>query len=189
MNEFIPIVAQDFKTGEVRMVGIGNEESNAISDKTGKLTFWSRTKWRLWTKGETSGDFLEIQDKQNTVSMSQNQQLQQSIVYRVRQVVWETGMTCHKGNPTCFRGDVFDIKNRLALKRLNYAKMNGKILVVTQALPSNGIVWVRMLDEPNVKFLLKNLTEKSGGRWDISIDCDDDTLLIRIPMEISSFKI
>lgn len=44
MNEFIPIVAQDFKTGEVRMVGIGNEESNAISDKTGKLTFWSRTK-------------------------------------------------------------------------------------------------------------------------------------------------
>ncbi len=44
MNEFMPIVAQDYQTGEVRMVGVGNQESISISDKTGKLTFWSRTK-------------------------------------------------------------------------------------------------------------------------------------------------
>lgn len=110
MKDFMPIVAQDYQTGEIRMVGVGNEESTAISDKTWKLTFWSRTKWRLWTKGETSWDFLEIQDKQDTVCMSQNQQLQQSIIYRVKQVVWETGMTCHKGTPTCFWDGVFDIK-------------------------------------------------------------------------------
>jgi phosphoribosyl-AMP cyclohydrolase len=185
MKDFMPIVAQDYQTGEIRMVGVGNEESTAISDKTWKLTFWSRTKWRLWTKGETSWDFLEIQDKQDTVCMSQNQQLQQSIIYRVKQVVWETGMTCHKGTPTCFWDGVFDIKNRLALKRLDYAKMNGKVLVITQATPSNGIVWVRMLDEPNVKYLLRNLTERSSDRWDLSIDCDNDTLLIRVPMGIA----
>lgn len=185
MNEFIPIVAQDYQTGDVRMVGVWNEESIAVSDKTGNLTFWSRTKWRLWTKGETSGDFLEVQDKQNTVCMSQDRQLQQSIIYRVKQVVWETGVTCHKGTPTCFWGEEFGIKNRLALKRLDYAKMNGKILVITQATPSNGIVWVRMLDEPNVKYLLKNLSERSGSKWSLLIDCDDDTLLIRVPMQIA----
>lgn len=185
MNDFMPIVAQDYKTGEVRMVGVGNRESTAISDKTGKLTFWSRTRWCLWTKGETSGDFLEIQGKQDTVCASQDRQLQQSIIYRVKQVIWKTGMTCHKGTPTCFWSDVFDIKNRLALKRLNYAKMNGKVLVITQATPSNGIVWVRMLDESNVKYLLKNLAERSGGKWVLSIDCDDDTLLIRVPMQIA----
>ncbi|MBP7806057.1 hypothetical protein KA057_00050 [Candidatus Gracilibacteria bacterium] len=185
MNEFMPIVAQDYQTGDVRMVGVGNEESIAVSDNTGNLTFWSRTKGRLWTKGETSGDFLEIQDKQNTVCMSQDRQLQESIVYRVKQVVGETGMTCHKGTPTCFGGEEFDIKNRLALKRLDYAKMNGKILVITQATPSNGIVGVRMLDESNVKYLLRNLSERSGGRGGLSIDCDNDTLLIRVPTQIA----
>ena len=186
MNEFIPIVAQDYQTGEVRMVGVWNEESIAVSDETSNLTFWSRTKWRLWTKGETSGDLLSIQGCENIICPSANDTVQASIVYQVRQIVWETGMTCHKGTPTCFWSDEFAIQNRLVLHRLDYAKMNGKVLVLTQALPSNKIVWVRMLDEANVNYLVKNFSERSEWNARMSIDCDDDTLLIRVPMGIVS---
>lgn len=186
MEEFIPIVAQDYRTGAVRMVGVWNEESIAVSEKTGNITFWSRTKWRLWTKGETSGDLLAIQGCENVICVSANDTVQASVVYQARQIIWETGMTCHKGTPTCFWDDEFDIKNRLVLQRLNYAKMNGKILVLTQALPSNKILWVRMLDEANVNYLVQNFSERSEWNARMSIDCDDDTLLIRVPMEIVS---
>lgn len=193
MEELIPIVAQDYQTGEVRMVGVWNDESVQISEKTGKLTFWSRTQWRLWTKGETSGDLLEICERKWVLSPKNFSPLtgtnvQISYLYKVRQIIGKTGMTCHKGTPTCFWSEEFDIKNLLALKRLDYAKMNGKILVITQATPSNGIVWVRILDESNVKYLLRNLSERSGGNWVLSIDCDDDTLLIRVPMQVTYFK-
>jgi len=188
MNELIPIVAQDYQTGDVRMVGVWNEESVAVSDETGNLTFWSRTKWRLWTKGETSGDLLEIQKGENIICPSANDTVQASIVYQVRQIIWETGMTCHRGTPTCFWDDEFGIQNRLVLNRLDYAKMNGKVLVLTQALPSNKILWVRMLDEANVNYLVQNFSEKSEWNARMCIDCDNDTLLIRVPMEIASFK-
>jgi phosphoribosyl-ATP pyrophosphohydrolase/phosphoribosyl-AMP cyclohydrolase len=56
----IPCVVQDAKTQRVLMVGFMNEEAYEKTQQDNKVTFFSRTKQRLWTKGETSGNFLEV---------------------------------------------------------------------------------------------------------------------------------
>jgi phosphoribosyl-ATP pyrophosphohydrolase/phosphoribosyl-AMP cyclohydrolase len=56
----VPVIAQDVDTQKVLMMGYANEEAIQVSQKSGKLTFFSRSKNRLWTKGEESGNFLEI---------------------------------------------------------------------------------------------------------------------------------
>ena len=56
----IPAIIQDADTGKVLMLGYMNEESLKITKETGKVTFWSRTRKCLWTKGETSGNFLNV---------------------------------------------------------------------------------------------------------------------------------
>ena len=59
LNGLVPAVIQDVRTNQVLMMGFMNREAleKTLSDK--KVTFWSRTKQRLWQKGETSGNFLE----------------------------------------------------------------------------------------------------------------------------------
>ena len=56
----IPGVVQDAKTGEILMLGFINEESYAKTLETGYVTFWSRSRGKLWMKGETSGNRLRI---------------------------------------------------------------------------------------------------------------------------------
>ena len=60
MGGLIPAIIQDDKTQKVLMLGFMNEEAYDKTLKTGKVTFWSRTKNALWTKGETSGNFLNV---------------------------------------------------------------------------------------------------------------------------------
>ncbi|HAH22358.1 MAG TPA: bifunctional phosphoribosyl-AMP cyclohydrolase/phosphoribosyl-ATP diphosphatase, partial [Prolixibacteraceae bacterium] len=60
MNGLIPAVIQDNTTLKVLMLGFMNEEALAKTEETGKVTFFSRTKNRLWTKGEESGNFLNV---------------------------------------------------------------------------------------------------------------------------------
>ena len=62
MNGLIPVVVQDNHTLQVLMVGFMNKEAVATTVASGKVTFFSRTKNRLWQKGETSGDFLHVID-------------------------------------------------------------------------------------------------------------------------------
>ena len=57
MDGLVPAIIQDNKTLKVLMLGFMNEEAYQKTVETGKVTFWSRTKNRLWTKGETSGNF------------------------------------------------------------------------------------------------------------------------------------
>jgi phosphoribosyl-ATP pyrophosphohydrolase/phosphoribosyl-AMP cyclohydrolase len=56
----VPAIVQDFNTGKVLMLGFMNEEAFQKTEQTGKVTFFSRSKKRLWTKGEESGHFLEL---------------------------------------------------------------------------------------------------------------------------------
>ena len=58
----IPVIIQDNQTGKVLMLGYMNEESFAKTKATNKVTFYSRSKNRLWTKGEESGNFLDVVD-------------------------------------------------------------------------------------------------------------------------------
>lgn len=87
----IPAIIQDDKTNKVLMLGFMNEEALLLSQKTGKVTFFSRTKNRLWTKGEESGNFLEI------VSMCEDCD-KDTLLIKVNPV----GPVCHTGSDTCF---------------------------------------------------------------------------------------
>ena len=60
LNSLIPAIIQDNTTNKVLMLGFMNEEALAKTRETGKVTFYSRTKERLWTKGEESGNFLNL---------------------------------------------------------------------------------------------------------------------------------
>lgn len=87
----VPAIVQDARTLKVLMLGYMNAEALAQTKSSGKVTFFSRTKKRLWTKGEESGNFL------NMVSLSEDCD-QDSLLIKVNPV----GPTCHKGNDTCW---------------------------------------------------------------------------------------
>lgn len=87
----IPAVVQDATTGKVLMLGFMNEEALAATRKEGKVVFFSRTKNRLWMKGETSGNFLLVKDI--IVDCDQD-----TLLVKVNPV----GPTCHTGADTCF---------------------------------------------------------------------------------------
>ncbi|MGQ9644193.1 MAG: bifunctional phosphoribosyl-AMP cyclohydrolase/phosphoribosyl-ATP diphosphatase HisIE [Ignavibacterium sp.] len=91
LNGFIPAIIVDESNDKILMLGFMNEQALRISIESGKVTFYSRTKNRLWTKGETSGNFLMIK---NIITDCDNDSI---IVYAEPQ-----GPTCHLGNYSCF---------------------------------------------------------------------------------------
>lgn len=91
MDGLVPAIIQDDKTQKVLMLGFMNEKAYNKTKETGKVTFWSRTKNRLWTKGETSGNFL------NVVSMEADCD-NDTLLIKVN----PTGPVCHTGADTCW---------------------------------------------------------------------------------------
>jgi phosphoribosyl-ATP pyrophosphohydrolase/phosphoribosyl-AMP cyclohydrolase len=87
----VPAIVQDFRTGKVLMLGFMNEQAVEKSRELGKLTFFSRSKNRLWTKGEQSGNFLILKDIK--LDCDRDTLLIQAI---------PTGPVCHTGADTCF---------------------------------------------------------------------------------------
>lgn len=96
MGGLVPAIIQDSCTGKVLMLGFMNEEALAKTQEIGKVTFYSRTKNRLWTKGETSGNFL------NVVSIAADCD-NDTLLIKVKPV----GPVCHTGSDTCF-GEIND---------------------------------------------------------------------------------
>ena len=90
-NGLLPAIIQDVQTQKVLMLGYMNEEALKITQSTGKVTFYSRSKQRLWTKGEESGNFLIFN------SFKVDCDLDALLVYAN-----PTGPTCHKGTDTCW---------------------------------------------------------------------------------------
>ncbi len=88
----VPAIIQDFRTLRVLMLGYMNEEAFSKTQKEGRVTFFSRSKNRLWTKGETSGNFLVVKDiitdcDDDTILIKAEPQ----------------GPTCHTGSTSCFK--------------------------------------------------------------------------------------
>lgn len=90
-NGLVPAIIQNVKTKVVLMLGYMNEEALEKTKKEGRVTFYSRSKQRLWTKGESSGNFLEFVDVQNDCDSD-------ALLIQVNPV----GPTCHKGTETCW---------------------------------------------------------------------------------------
>lgn len=87
----VPAIIQDVVTNKVLMLGYMNQEAYEKTLKEGRVTFWSRSKERLWTKGETSGNFLNVVDIKVDCD---NDTLLVKVV--------PSGPTCHTGTDTCW---------------------------------------------------------------------------------------
>ena len=93
MEGLVPGIVQDARTGQVLMLGFLNEESWRKTKETGFVTFWSRTRKKLWMKGETSGNRLRIIE---TATDCDND----ALLFRVE--VEGDGLVCHEGTVSCF---------------------------------------------------------------------------------------
>lgn len=87
----VPAIVQDAQTKNVLMLGYMNQEAFDKTMASNKVTFFSRSKRRLWTKGEESGHFLELVDVKNDCDND-------SLLIQAR----PKGPTCHKGTDTCW---------------------------------------------------------------------------------------
>jgi phosphoribosyl-AMP cyclohydrolase / phosphoribosyl-ATP pyrophosphohydrolase len=90
-NGLVPVVIQDNNTLQVLMVGYMNEEALIKTREEKKVTFFSRSKNRLWTKGETSGNFLNVEEISADCDYD-------SVLIKVN----PAGPVCHTGNTSCF---------------------------------------------------------------------------------------
>lgn len=88
----VPAIIQDWKTGEVLMVGYMNAESWAKTRETGRACFWSRSRRKLWLKGETSGHVQVVREAYLDCDAD-------AVLLKVEQV---GGAACHTGYRSCF---------------------------------------------------------------------------------------
>ena len=93
MGGLVPGIVQDARTGEMLMLGFLNEESYAKTLETGFVTFWSRTRQKLWMKGETSGNRLRVVAASTDCDND-------ALLFRVE--VEGDGLVCHEGTVSCF---------------------------------------------------------------------------------------
>ena len=93
MDGLVPGIVQDAKTGEVLMLGFLNPTSYAKTLESGFVTFWSRTRQKLWMKGETSGNRLRVISAATDCDND-------TLLFRV--AVEGDGLVCHEGTVSCF---------------------------------------------------------------------------------------
>ena len=91
-NGRVPAIIQDAETKNVLMLGFMNEEAYRKTKETGLVTFWSRSRNTLWTKGETSGNYLHVVEIKNDCD-------QDTLLIKVH----PDGPTCHTGADTCWQ--------------------------------------------------------------------------------------
>lgn len=90
-NGLVPVIVQDADTKEVLMLAYANEEALKKTFETGKAHYWSRSRKKLWMKGETSGNTQEVVEVKVDCD-------EDAVLYMVKQ----KGVACHTGNYTCF---------------------------------------------------------------------------------------
>ena len=106
----VPVVIQDYLNQKVLMLGYMNQEAFDKTLQEKRVTFFSRSKNRLWTKGETSGNFLELMDWQLDCDND-------TILIKAKPL----GPTCHKGTATCFaeetdKGFLYELQQTISDK-------------------------------------------------------------------------
>ena len=125
----IPVIVQDANTQKVLMLGFMNEEALAKTQKGGKVTFYSRSRQRLWTKGEISSNFLLVKEILTDCD-------DDTILIKA----YPTGPVCHTGADTCFNEEnisdnfLSELENIIADRKANPTEMS-----YTSSLFTEGI--------------------------------------------------
>lgn len=122
-QELLPAIIQDARTRQVLMLGYFNEAAHKKTLETGKVTFYSRSKKRLWTKGETSGNELNLVDIKLDCD-------QDTFLVRVN----PSGPVCHLGTPTCWKeenkaeyGFISELENIIESRKNSAASANSYV--------------------------------------------------------------
>ncbi len=124
----VPAIIQSSTTGQVLMLGYMNREAYHKTLEEGKVTFYSRSKGRLWTKGETSGNFLLVKDIKTDCD-------QDTLLIKAQAL----GPVCHTGSKTCFKeetakGFLYELEQTIG-QRIDEGQENS----YTSRLFSSGI--------------------------------------------------
>ena len=138
----VPAIAQDWMTGEVLMMAWMNRDSLALTLETGKATYWSRSREKLWIKGETSGNTQIMKDILIDCDGD-------TILLKIEQV---GGVACHTGNRSCFTSetsskDFFELASAL--------KEDYEVMVNRKANPKEGSYTTYLFEEGLDKILKK----------------------------------
>ena len=106
-GNLIPVIIQDFKSNKILMLAFANKEAIRKSLETGYAHFYSRSRKKLWKKGETSGHFQEIQ--QIIIDCDKD-----SLLLKVKQI----GATCHEGYDSCFYNEYINGRIKIIGKKI-----------------------------------------------------------------------
>ncbi len=107
VDGLVPAIVQDFQSSQVLMMGYMNQDALQKTAQTGQVTFFSRSKQRLWTKGETSGHVLQLK---NMALDCDND----TLLVKVNPI----GPTCHTGTTTCWDNDAQEESQMVWLHQL-----------------------------------------------------------------------
>ncbi len=139
----VPVIAQHYKTGEVLMLAYMNEEAFNKTIRSGRMTYFSRSRNTLWTKGETSGHFQFV--KALTIDCDRD-----TILAQVSQI----GPACHTGSKTCFFTDLVR-KEYNRTNPLNVFTEEYDIIADRKANPKEGSYTTYLFDKGIDKILKK----------------------------------
>jgi len=144
----VPVIVQDYRTGEVLMLAYMNEEAFDTTINIGKMTYYSRSRSELWTKGMTSGHVQYV--KSLTADCDYD-----TILAKVSQV----GAACHTGNPTCFFHEIVK-KEYMEKNPLKVLEDVYEIILDRKANPKEGS-YTNYLFEKGIDKILKKLGEEA----------------------------
>ena len=145
----VPVIVQDYKTQEVLMMAYMNEEAYEATLKTGKMTYYSRSRQELWLKGETSGHYQYVKSLSADCDMD-------TILAKVSQV----GVACHTGAKSCFFNDIV---------HKNYEEVSNPLMVFEEVFdvikdrkihPKEGS-YTNYLFDKGIDKILKKLGEEA----------------------------
>ncbi|RKD32929.1 bifunctional phosphoribosyl-AMP cyclohydrolase/phosphoribosyl-ATP diphosphatase HisIE [Thermohalobacter berrensis] len=146
-NGLVPAVIQDIETNKVLMVAYMNKESLKRTIETGKTWFYSRSRKKLWNKGETSGNFQEVLKIYYDCDKD-------TLLIKVKQ----KGVACHTGKYSCFHNEV------LSKDYKNYDKVISELYEVIKGRRNNPVKgsYTSYLFEKGIDKILKKVGEESS---------------------------
>ena len=169
-NGLIPCITQHYKTGEVLMMAYMNKESFEKTIRTGRMTYYSRSRQTLWTKGETSGHFQFLK----SLSLDCDKD---TLLAKVSQI----GAACHTGSPTCFFTDLVK-KEYSDTNPLKVFEEEYNIIVDRKNSPKTGS-YTNYLFDKGIDKILKKVGEEAAEIIIAAKNPDSD----EIKYEISDF--
>src|SRR5271163_2581899 len=140
LNGLAPAIVQDASSGAVLMLGYMNREALAATTATGRVTFWSRSRGRLWTKGETSAHFLDVRsvavdcDRDTLLIMAEPK-----------------GPACHLGTATCWGREA----PRSAAQQMAFLGRLEEVIAQRIATPPAGSYTAKLLAQGTLRIAQK----------------------------------